>query len=287
MRNTIREYTSDRAKELRKMNIPTIESDTGIKILWFDLISSNDVGRIYAGQHSHSFFELHLVFAGTVYYDCNGKVHEIKDKSAIIIPPNMPHVYIKFSNDVLKLSIAFSMNEKQSYINISNRPAKVFFFSDIVIDCVNHILKYSEHCDLFTPSIVCGRIFEIIHSALTSLQIDIPTNDTNNSDPRINVAKAFINNNRHHLISCEDVAKECCLSVKQLNRIFKNNTESTLYDYIVSSRLSYAKKLLSKNLYSVKEVGYMLGFHNESGFVSFFKRHCGISPGAFRKENEK
>ena len=201
--------------------------------------------------------------------------------------PNMPHGYIKLSDDVLKLSIAFSMNEKQSHINISDRPAKVFSFSDIVIDCVDHILKYSEHCDLFTPSIVCGRIFEIIHSALTSLQIDIPMNDTGSSDPRIDVAKKFINDNKNHLISCEDVAKECCLSVKQLNRIFKNNTKSTLYDYIVSSKLSYAKKLLSKNLYSVKEVGYMLGFHNESGFVTFFKRYCGISPGAFRKKNEK
>ena len=188
---------------------------------------------------------------------------------------------------ILKLSIAFSMNEKQSLINVSDRSAEIFSFSDIVIDCVNQILKYSEHCDLFTPSIVCGRIFEIIHSVLASLQIDIPTNDTHSSDPRIDVAKKFINDNRNHLISCEDVAKECCLSVKQLNRIFKNNTKSTLYDYIVSSRLSYAKKLLSKNLYSVKEVGYMLGFHNESGFVTFFKRYCGISPGAFRKENEK
>jgi AraC-like DNA-binding protein len=50
--------------------------------------------------------------------------------------------------------------------------------------------------------------------------------------------------------------------------------------------VSYAKQLLLEDK-SVKEIGYSLGFDNESGFVSFFKRHCGVSPGVYKKENHK
>ena len=86
------------------------------------------------------------------------------------------------------------------------------------------------------------------------------------------------------MITGDDVAKECSISRKQLDRIFKAETDKTVYDYIVDTKVSYAKQLLREDK-SVKEISYDLGFDNVSGFVSFFGRHCGISPGAYKKEN--
>lgn len=284
---TIREYTTIRAQELNKMNIPLVESDVDLKILWFDCINSGDISRIYRGQHSHSFFEIHLIFSGKMTYECHGKLYELDAKDAIIFSPNVSHGLVSFSDDILKLSIAFSINEKTSRIHISDNPVEVFVFSNDVVDCVNNIFKIIEERDIFTPSIVGGRIFEIISSVFKSLQIEIPISENSGADPRVAVAKDYIKDNKHRLLSCEDVAKECCLSVKQLNRLFKNYTGSTLYDYIVSSRLKYAKKLLCENAFSIKEISYMLGFDGESSFISFFKRHCGTPPGAYRKQNSK
>ena len=282
------EYTAIRAQKLNKMNIPSIESNIGIKILWFDCVNSGDVStRIYRGQHSHSFFEMHFIFSGKMTYDCHGKIYELDAGDAIIISPNVSHGLVSFSDDILKLSIAFSINEKANRIRISDNPVGFFVFSNDIVECVDYLFKIIERRDIFIPSIVGGRIFEIIYSALKSLQIEIPIFENDGTDPRVAVAKDFINGNKHRLISCEDVAKECCLSVKQTNRIFKKYTGSTLYDYIVSSRLKYAKKLLCENTYSIKEISYMIGFDSESSFISFFKRHCGTPPGAYRKQSSK
>lgn len=63
--------------------------------------------------------------------------------------------------------------------------------------------------------------------------------------------------------------------------ISENNLGYSLHEYITIKKLNYAKKLLRKEQHSVKEVGYMLGFGSESGFVSFFKLHQGVSPGIY------
>ena len=55
----------------------------------------------------------------------------------------------------------------------------------------------------------------------------------------------------------------------------------SLHSYI--TEINSAKELLLDEAYSVKEIRYALGFDNECGFISFFKRHTGTPPGIYRK----
>ena len=63
-------------------------------------------------------------------------------------------------------------------------------------------------------------------------------------DKRYIDVKEYIDNNKQRIINCEDVAKECFLSAKQLNRVFKNSTGITVFEYIVASKIKYAKQFL-------------------------------------------
>ena len=163
---------------------------------------------------------------------------------------------------------------------------KKFRFSRDICNNVEFILKQSDKDDVFTPTVVSGRLSEIVAEVVRSVNGRLPPASHVIEDPRVTVAKEYIHNNRSRLITGDDVAKECCISRKQLDRIFKSQTDNTVYDHIVETKLSYAKQLLLGDK-SVKEIGYSLGFDNESGFVSFFKRHCGVSPGVYKKENHK
>ena len=145
-------------------------------------------------------------------------------------------------------------------------------------------MKQSDRDDVFTPAVVSGRLSEIIAEVVRAVNDKLPPASHVSEDPRVTVAKEYIYNNRGRLITGDDVAKECSISRKQLDRIFKAQTEKTVHDYLTATRVDYAKQLLQSDK-SVKEISYTLGFDSESGFVSFFKRHCGIPPGLYKKEN--
>lgn len=283
---TISEYTPERADALNKLNIPEAEAPINIKILWVELLTADNIyNRIYTETHSHSAYEMHFILSGRADYEYNGKAASIHTNEALFIPPEVLHKYTGCSKDMLKFSITFSLGKAGLSSEIFNDiAAQLLTLSDDVTDNINSILKYSDKKDFFAPGIISGRILEIIYSVCGSLKIKLPQTDDNKIPARVLVAKEYIDNNKHRIIKCEDVAKECCLSSKQLNRIFKSCTGSSVFEYIISSKIKYAKKLLSQKEYSIKEISFMLGFENECIFVSYFKRHCDMPPGAFRKQ---
>ena len=275
------EYTAQRAEALNKLNISEIEIPINVKFLWFDIVTaSNITKRIYTGVHSHSFFELQFVFSGRVNYECNGSNVELKKGEALLIPSDMSHKYLGCDDKLLKGSIAFSF-ETNAFFN--HTECEKFLFSKDIAANTDFALKQCSINNVFIPGIVCGRMLEILYSVCNSMNIEIPLSINCNSDSRLDFAQKYINENKNRILSCEDVAKACGLSSKQLSRIFKNNLDCSLFDYIVEVRLKYAKKLLRNSEYSIKEVGYMLGFESESSFVSFFKRNCNMPPGIYRK----
>ncbi len=278
----INKYSENRADNLAKLKMPEVEMPLNMKILWIEIVTSENINeRIYLGTHSHSFIEVHFTFSGDASYICDNETVKLCEGEALIIPDDIKHRYIECSSQLLKASIAFYIDKKE--VLFGKNPIKIPF-DDEVCENLNWILKNSEKRDVFVAGMVNGRILEIIYSVLDKTGAKLPQNSEEEQDVRLIVAKQYIFDNICRPIKAEDVAKECCLSVKQINRIFKSNLGYSLHEYITSTKLARAKKLLRKDQYSVKEVGYMLGFGNESGFVSFFKRHQGVSPGIYREQ---
>ncbi len=285
----ISEFTPDRAEALYKFRIPETESPLKIKTLWIDVLNADDMDvRVLKDSHSHSFFEVHFVFEGAVHYEYNGNFVEVAEGQALLIFPDVSHKYIWCSDDLLKVSLAFSLGEKEQWLTFfENKEYVQFDISHSVADNINYILRQTEKNNIFVPYIISGRVTEIICSVFERAGADIPIMEDTHFDSRADAAKSYIKNNIHRILSCDDVAKECCLSSKQMSRIFRKAVGCSVYEYIIYERIKYAKKLLTKTEKSVKEISFMMGFENESSFVTFFKRHCGLPPGVFRKENTK
>jgi AraC-like DNA-binding protein len=60
-------------------------------------------------------------------------------------------------------------------------------------------------------------------------------------------------------------------------------TASACIEHAITQR---AQTLLYTTTLSVQEIADQLGFQNQSHFGTFFKRHTGLSPAAFRKKKE-
>lgn len=92
----------------------------------------------------------------------------------------------------------------------------------------------------------------------------------------------YINAHYSEPLTLEVIAKNSFISVNQLCKIFKTNFGTTVAKYIVSKRISEAKRLLSSGK-SVSDTAIMCGFSDYANFIRVFKKIVGVSPGKYTK----
>lgn len=277
-------YTPGRAEALRKLNLPGTQMPD-MKILWFDTVTADTVeSRTYSGSHTHSFYELQLIFSGSCSYECAGESFPLSEGQALLIPNHVSHRYLCCSESLLKISIAFSLHTAHPVSAVLSRAGvQRAEITETVWEAADYMFSQASRKDIFLPGILSGRILEILYAICTQWQMDLASPNIKSPDPRFLVAKNYIQQNCRQLFSCEAVAQECGYSSKQLSRIFKKHTGKSLYEYITHVRIQEATVLLLDRSQSIQQVSFLMGFENESSFVSFFKRHCGVTPGNFRK----
>lgn len=85
----------------------------------------------------------------------------------------------------------------------------------------------------------------------------------------------------HHLsdsITVKDMASFANLSIPHFNKLFREQTKTTPYRYLIYTRMTYAKELLADRGVKVKEVARLCGFTDEQHFCKMFKKFVGVSP---------
>ena len=67
-----------------------------------------------------------------------------------------------------------------------------------------------------------------------------------------------------------------------LSRMFKDEYEILLLDFIIEKKISYAKKLLRECNLTVNEIAQQSGFLSAGAFIRTFKRVTGTTPDKYR-----
>ncbi len=100
----------------------------------------------------------------------------------------------------------------------------------------------------------------------------------------IDSAVRYFHENYHKPISIEDYATSHHMSVSWFIRNFKEYTDSTPTQYLLSLRISNAQTLLESTNYNVTEIANIVGYENPLYFSRIFKKQSGLSPSEFRKQ---
>lgn len=85
-------------------------------------------------------------------------------------------------------------------------------------------------------------------------------------------------------LSLDGLALEHGISKFHLSKEFRKYTGTTVNEYIISNRLSYAKELLKYSNIPVNEIAFKIGMNNISHFINLFKARENTTPLAYRKE---
>lgn len=84
---------------------------------------------------------------------------------------------------------------------------------------------------------------------------------------------------------CLDAAtKNCGLSRRRFNDLFKNCFDITPNRYIINLKIDYAKGLLKSGYISVSQTAMLCGFSDIYYFSKVFKTETGVSPREYKKD---
>jgi LacI family transcriptional regulator len=102
-------------------------------------------------------------------------------------------------------------------------------------------------------------------------------------DPQIAAAVRYIREHACHGINVADVVKEAGLSRTLLERRMRHALGRTPGEEIVKVRFGRVQRLLADTDLSLAEIADRCGFEHPQYMAESFKKHFGITPGAFRQ----
>lgn len=99
----------------------------------------------------------------------------------------------------------------------------------------------------------------------------------------VSQASAYIESNFSKEITLDEVSREVNISPYYFSKLFKEEKGVNFVEYLTQIRIEYAKSLLVKPSYSVKEVCLESGYSDPNYFSRIFKKYTGCTPSEFRE----
>ena len=97
--------------------------------------------------------------------------------------------------------------------------------------------------------------------------------------------KAYLNQNyANQNLYLPVIAEKFGFSQQHLRRLFKNETGTTITEYLVKKRLEHSEELLTKTDMLIKDIAECCGFSESHAFINCFSKHFGKSPGKYRDD---
>jgi AraC-like DNA-binding protein len=255
-------------------------------------INYSDVQNPDQNIHIHDSCEVLLCIEGGQNFLINDKVYDVNDGDMFVInqfeahkitsnPERkfrryIMHVHPEFlyanSSDKTDLSHCFYTRGK----DVSNKIRLTDSERRMFINYIERLDVENGFGDDIIKNIAAIEILILINSAFSSHTIAEKTSGSS----AIKMAIDYINRNFSQHLSLETIAQNSYISVNQLCRLFNKYCGTTVAKYIVSRRITEAKKLLSAGK-SVTDTAILCGFEDYANFIRVFKKHVGVTPGKY------
>ncbi len=92
----------------------------------------------------------------------------------------------------------------------------------------------------------------------------------------------YLHENYHKKITLEKLSDVACLSNSYLSKLFKEELDKTIFEYLTELRIGKAKRELIYSNSNLQNVAELVGYDDASYFSKVFKKEEGISPSEFR-----
>lgn len=178
-----------------------------------------------------------------------------------------------------KVHIRFPMTK---FIIISGFSEFEYAKSAIRLQVSEYLLKPIDPEELKNALMALKRQFEIEQS--TYAEIFNPAMTRNNPEHIAGVLKDYLIHNYKTDINLNLIAKNMNFSPSYLTKIFFQQYETTPSKFLTSLRISKAKHYLTHHQeLTIRQIGEIVGYHDQGYFSRIFKKQTGTSPFEYRK----
>ena len=92
----------------------------------------------------------------------------------------------------------------------------------------------------------------------------------------------YINDNLTKDLTLAEIARVAGMNPHYFSRAFRQSTGIPPHRYVINCRVEEAKRLLANDELPLVEVGFSVGFQNQSHFTTIFHKVTGVTPKAYR-----
>ena len=265
----------------------------------FEIDYFSGTGYKSMGLHRHDFSELLFVLEGKLNFLVDDKLYKASGNCVILFKENRLHTS---EVDGSSVYTRYNLNFRRRFINeiADYEKIKVCFDSDCTVIPIEHSkawqltalfeTMYENYMlmenDAYAEEI-CRHIMSAIIMYVSRATENAPMSDKQYMDVSyISEAVKYINDHITDKIIIEDISEALFVSRAKLIADFKKVTGTTIGDYITSQRLKKAKLMLRDGK-NVESAAVSSGFVNACHFIRTFKKHNGVTPLQYAKNNRK
>lgn len=253
---------------------------------------------IFPGE-THDFWELVYVDSGKVLITAGKNTYTLKQREMIFHKPNEFHAISSDKDtpsNVFIISFVSSSKNMEFFKNKKiDLPVKLSHYLNTLIEEGKKTfdLPFNNPNLLeLTPCInapfggqqVIRTTLEQLLIMLIRMEGDFKKNPDLFPDKKsldnhlVNSVINLLNDNIYGKITVDEICRKLNYSKTYISKIFSRHCGQTIIEYYTKLKIKEAKMLLRKNLYTVEEVAYMLGFNDAHYFSRVFKKATNMPP---------
>lgn len=271
-----------------------IEHDNELPTKLHDFFVEKNIGMPIK-KHWHRSIEILIPFYGSFILWLNGDQVRV----------SAGHIYIINSQDIHAIQAVegeqiykgYALQIKYDYLKeCYNDIDKIYFqqpnsqINRLLLSKIIDILKFYESDDPYNSLRVKSHIQMLVFLLLDNLSKKrigyLEIKDSKYKD-RITKIIKYIEKNYQEDLSIKMIADEFEISEGYLSKLFKDNLECTVKEYLNRIRLWHAQEQLVETDYPVIDIAIGNGFPNVKSFSQAFKRKYVITPAKYREKMRK
>lgn len=247
---------------------------------------------------TYPFWAMIYTLNGGITFRIGENNYHVRAGELIFYPASVPHSIV--DTDDKSWEVSFVTFACESPI-INTLAGRVFVPDKGVSDRINSIFRFG--CKFFynlppknnnTVGMYCNagelelmRIKSELEAVLTRLCLTLSRKKSERHSEVFNIATKYMQDHLGDPITLEQLAREVGISVSTLKKAFRVESGGGVNSYYIDLKLSHAAKLLCESDLSVGEIADQLGFSTQFYLSEQFKSRYGLSPLAYRRQQER
>lgn len=236
----------------------------------------------YVMEHSHNCYECVFYMNGRGYITAGGDAIEYQGPTLTVVSPAIKHdeKTQEASNLYIILFEAgdVTIPKQFSYLSLSEEDAAEVteIFRKMQEEEKEKQSYYQDIINSYFSMVLCRFLRETAASAVHS----VPDAEL------VKRIKSYMKENYNQDIDFAQIAASFGYSYDRLRHIFRQETNTTLYQYLLNCKLFAAKQMLLNTQTPIRDIALQCGFRSSIHFSNFFKSKMNISPRQFRDSQE-